>query len=262
MPATSALLPRRIMVVDDDADLAALVAALLRDAGHVADVVSDPRRALAACAELWPDLVILDVMMPGVDGITLCRQIRQLSDVPILFLSAKNGPSDRVIALRLGADDYVGKPFDTKELVTRVETLLRRARGSAREQLGVGSLVIDRPGLRALAAGRPIALTPIEFKLLCKLMEAPDRVVGRVDLLAHVWGAGLLAPNARVLDVHIGRLRRKLHDAGVQDVRIETKASTGYALVRVQPEASAAQVATGDTAREEAVAAAQGPNAG
>jgi two-component system response regulator MtrA len=253
---------RRIVVADDEADIRRLVAFILKGRGHTVLEAGAGDEALALIRRERPDLVILDVMMPGVDGITLCRQIRQLSDVPILFLSAKNGPSDRVIALRLGADDYVGKPFDTKELVTRVEALLRRARGSAREQLGVGSLVIDRPGLRALAAGRPIALTPIEFKLLCRLAEAPDRVVGRVELLAHVWGPGLLAPNARVLDVHIGRLRRKLHDADVQDVRIETKASTGYALVRVQPEPSAARVEAVDAAREDAVAAVHGANAG
>src|SRR5688500_16733030 len=118
----------RVMVVDDDGDIANLIGEVLRDEGYVAKVVSDSRTALGAFREFQPDLVTLDVLMPSVDGISLCLQLRKDSDVPILFLSAKKDPPDRVVGLRIGADDYMGKPFDNDELVARVEALLRRSR--------------------------------------------------------------------------------------------------------------------------------------
>jgi len=224
----------RIMVVDDDADIANLIGEVLRDEGFLTRVVSDSRQALDAFREFQPDLATLDVMMPSVDGISLCLQLRKDSDVPILFLSAKKDPPDRVVGLRIGADDYMGKPFDNDELVARVEALLRRTRQpvatAPNKQLRFGTFVIDLASVQAISGSTQVPLTPTEFKLLRTLAVEPGRVFSRDDLLTGVWGYEP-GSDTRLVDVHVGRLRKKLQDVGVEDVQIETSRGFGYRLI-------------------------------
>jgi two-component system response regulator MtrA len=224
----------KILVVDDDEPVATSVCELLRDEGYAAKAVTDPRKAIETFSSFQPDLVILDVLMPSVDGISLCLQLRRESDVPVLFLSAKREPPDRVVGLRIGADDYIGKPFDNDELLARIGALLRRGhapRDDGHGQLRFGRFVIDLGSVQAIAGDHPIALTPTEFKLLRTLAQEPGRVFTRDDLLTTVWGYEP-GSDTRLVDVHVGRLRKKLQDAEVADVVIETSRGFGYRLTQ------------------------------
>ena len=224
----------RVMIVEDDADIAMLVANVLAEEGYATDVVTDSRQALEVFDRTHPDLVTLDVMMPSLDGISLCLELRRNSDVPILFISARKDPPDRVVGLRIGADDYMAKPFDTEELVARVDALLRRA-GMSKDattarQLRFGRFVIDLGSVQAVAGDEQVQLTPTEFKLLRTLASEPGRVFTRDDLLTGVWGYEP-GSDTRLVDVHVGRLRKKLEDATVAEVQIETARGFGYRLV-------------------------------
>jgi two-component system, OmpR family, response regulator MtrA len=223
----------RILVVDDDRDVAKLVETVLTEAGNQVRTITDARQAMDTFNEFHPDLVTLDVLMPSVDGISLCLQLRRNSDVPVLFLSAKDDPPDRVVGLRIGADDYLGKPFDNDELAARVEALLRRDRtrfehGKER-QLRFGRFIVDLASLQAIAGDRQVPLTPTEFKLLRTLAGEPGRVFTRDDLLVGVWNYEP-GSDTRLVDVHVGRLRKKLEQAGVTEVSIETARGFGYRL--------------------------------
>jgi DNA-binding response OmpR family regulator len=222
------------MIVEDDVDIATLVANILAEEGYEAHVVTDSRQAIDTFQRVRPDVVTLDVMMPSVDGISLCLELRRNSDVPILFVSAKKDPPDRVVGLRMGADDYMGKPFDTEELVARVDALVRRSRitrdGSGGKQLRFGRFVIDLEAVQAVSGDQQVQLTPTEFKLLRTLAAEPGRVFTRDDLLTGVWGYEP-GSDTRLVDVHVGRLRKKLEDAKVSDVQIETSRGFGYRLV-------------------------------
>ncbi|GAC1698701.1 MAG: MtrAB system response regulator MtrA [Candidatus Limnocylindrales bacterium] len=225
----------RVLVVDDDTDIAMLVATVLREEGYTARVVTDSRQAVEAFGEFQPDIVTLDVMMPSVDGISLCLQLRRETLVPILFVSAKSDPPDRVVGLRIGADDYMGKPFDNNELVARVEALLRRGKQvlvgeSDRRQIRHGTFVIDLGSMQAVQGDTQLPLTPTEFKLLRTLAGEPGRVFSRDDLLTGVWGYEP-GSDTRLVDVHVGRLRKKLQDGGVTEVTIETSRGFGYRLI-------------------------------
>ncbi len=224
----------KILVVDDEEAITALVTEVLADDGYTVRTVNDSRKAIEVFQAFHPDLVILDVLMPSVDGISLCLQLRRESDVPVLFLSAKQDAPDRVVGLRIGADDYVGKPFDNDELLARVGALLRRrhlARNGPATQVRFGRFVIDLASVQAIAGEAPIPLTPTEFKLLRTLANEPGRVFTRDDLLTTVWG---YAPGSdtRLVDVHVGRLRKKLQEAGVAEVAIETSRGFGYRLTQ------------------------------
>ena len=166
----------RILVVDDDRDVAELVATVLAEAGHEVKTITDSRQAMAAFGEFQPDLVTLDVLMPSVDGISLCLELRRNSDVPVLFLSAKDDPPDRVVGLRIGADDYLGKPFDNDELAARVEALMRRDRSrtvhAKERQLRFGRFIIDLASLQAIAGDRQLPLTPT---YIWELVQAGSR---------------------------------------------------------------------------------------
>jgi two-component system response regulator MtrA len=228
----------RIMVVDDESDIANLLGTVLREEGFSVRVVTDSRQALDVFNSFRPDLVSLDVMMPSVDGISLCLQLRKETDVPILFVSAKSDPPDRVVGLRIGADDYMGKPFDNNELVARVEALLRRRSYAAvadrdRRQLRFGMFIIDLGSVQAIHGDSALPLTPTEFKLLKTLGGEPGRVFTRDDLLTGVWGYEP-GSDTRLVDVHVGRLRKKLLDGGVTEVSIETARGFGYKLTATQ----------------------------
>jgi len=233
----------RILVVDDESDIANLLGTVLREEGFSVLVVTDSRKALDVFNGFHPDLVSLDVMMPSVDGISLCLQLRKETDVPILFVSAKSDPPDRVVGLRIGADDYMGKPFDNNELVARVEALLRRRSHAAiadrdRRQLRFGTFIIDLGSVQAIQEYDALPLTPTEFKLLKTLAAEPGRVFTRDDLLTGVWGYEP-GNDTRLVDVHVGRLRKKLLDGGVRDVSIETSRGFGYKLARTSEGAEA-----------------------
>lgn len=238
----------RIMIVEDDPDIGTLVANVLAEEDFATHVVTDSRQALDTFERYHPDLVTLDVMMPSLDGISLCLELRRASDVPILFISAKGEPPDRVVGLRVGADDYMGKPFDNDELVARVEALLRRSRmtheASSDRQLRFGRFVIDLSSVQAVAGDRQVQLTPTEFKLLRTLASEPARVFTRDDLLTGVWGYEP-GSDTRLVDVHVGRLRKKLEDASVREVAIETARGFGYRLVDVTRTARAGDSAAG-----------------
>jgi two-component system response regulator MtrA len=233
----------RILIVDDESDIANLLGTVLREEGFSVRVVTDSRQALEAFNGFRPDLVSLDVMMPSVDGISLCLQLRKETDIPILFVSAKSDPPDRVVGLRIGADDYMGKPFDNNELVARVEALLRRRSYTAvsdrdRRQLRFGVFVIDLGSVQAIHGDTALPLTPTEFKLLKALAGEPGRVFTRDDLLTGVWGYPP-GNDTRMVDVHVGRLRKKLLDGGVSEVSVETARGFGYKLARTNEGAEA-----------------------
>ena len=234
-PERSGAAGARVLVVDDDTDIANLVATVLREEGYTARVVTDSRQAVEVFGAFQPDLVTLDVMMPSVDGISLCLQLRRETLVPILFVSAKSDPPDRVVGLRIGADDYMGKPFDNNELVARVEALLRRGKQvllgeTDRRQIRFGTFVIDLGSMQTVHGDTQLPLTPTEFKLLRTLAGEPGRVFSRDNLLTGVWGYEP-GSDTRLVDVHVGRLRKKLQDDGVNEVTIETSRGFGYRLI-------------------------------
>jgi DNA-binding response OmpR family regulator len=223
--------PPRILVVEDEPTLASAVAARLRAEDYVVEVATDGRAALDAAAATPPDLVVLDLMLPGLDGLEVCRRLQVARPVPVLMLTARGEEADRVIGLGVGADDYLTKPFGMRELVARVRALLRRverARELATERpaepLVLGPLRVDPARRRVARNGTEVHLTPTEFDLLVCLGERPGHVRTREELLARVWDW----PDAsatRAVDSHVKTLRRKL---GAELIR--TVHGVGYAL--------------------------------
>lgn len=221
-----------ILVIDDDRVCAESIADLLREAGHRTRSLYDPRAAHRIVEEWGPDVIVLDVIMPFVDGISLCVELRQRTAVGIVILSAKRDSDDRTLGLRVGADDYIGKPFDASELEARVGAVLRRCRRRHRDVRRIGSLELDRRAIRVLAGGAALDLTPTEFKLLDLLTARPGRVFTRTELLQDVWGGRIAAPT-RAVDVHLGRLRRKLMRSGIRDLQVEARRGFGYRALHV-----------------------------
>jgi two-component system response regulator BaeR len=202
----------RILIVEDDKKIAALVADYLADAGYAATCSANGSQALALAREAGPagfDLFVLDVMLPGLDGIALCRAIREFSDAPIVMLTARVEEIDRLLGLDSGADDYVCKPFSPRELVARVRAHLRRRGFSVAAGPAAPQFVLDREQMRVLVGGAALPLTPVEFRLLAELVEHPDRVYSRQQLLdaAH---EDQRDTNDRAVDSHIKNIRRKL----------------------------------------------------
>lgn len=221
--------PHTILVADDDRHIVELLALVLRRAGFAIEAAYDGDEALRKATSLQPSLVVLDVMMPGQDGLQVCRALRARGAVPIVLLTARGSDIDKIAGLRLGADDYVTKPFNPDELVARIEAVLRRSNGNGGhrepEILTAGDLVIDVGSRKAATRGQPLVLTPREFDLLATLARFPDRVLDREHLLDLVWGTSFYGH--RTVDVHIARVREKLKDTAV---RIETVWGTGYRL--------------------------------
>ncbi|HEU0086185.1 MAG TPA: MtrAB system response regulator MtrA [Pseudonocardiaceae bacterium] len=199
----------RVLVVDDDPALAEMLTIVLRGEGFETAVVADGSKAMPALRELKPDLVLLDLMLPGMNGIDVCKAIRAESGVPIVMLTAKTDTVDVVLGLESGADDYVVKPFKPKELVARVRTRLRRTEVEPVELLAIGDVVIDVPGHQVSRQGRLISLTPLEFELLVALARKPRQVFTREVLLEQVWGYRHAA-DTRLVNVHVQRLRSKI----------------------------------------------------
>ncbi|MGI6879398.1 MtrAB system response regulator MtrA [Microbacterium sp. gxy059] len=199
----------RILVVDDDTALAEMIGIVLRTEGFDISFCSDG----ASAVDMWraeaPDLVLLDLMLPGKDGIEICSEIRQESGVPVIMLTARGDTTDVVAGLEAGADDYIVKPFNPKELVARIRTRLRPAQLDASQTLRVGDLAIDVEAHEVRRGGDLIALTPLEFELLVALASKPQQVFTREQLLEQVWGYHYKA-DTRLVNVHVQRLRSKI----------------------------------------------------
>jgi two-component system, OmpR family, response regulator len=204
----------KILIVDDDPRLRDLVRLALERAGFAVLTAADGKSALVLAARGAPDLIVLDVGLPEMDGFETCRRIRTQSQVPILFLTARDDEVDRIVGLELGADDYVTKPFSPRELIARVRAILKRSGGTvAAEVLSLGRLVLDVRARQCRAGAVEVFLTATEFQLLTRLMSDPARLTARGVLIAALWGAQSQV-SERTLDSHLRNLRRKLAEAG------------------------------------------------
>jgi two-component system response regulator MprA len=219
---------RRILVVDDDARLAASIRRALAYEGYVVDVVANGTDALVGSRDQPPDLVVLDVMLPGIDGIEVCRRFRAGSDVPILMLTARDAVSDRVAGLDAGADDYLVKPFAYDELLARVRALLRRREPSGREVLHCADLAMDVSAREVRRGDRVVDLTALQFNLLEHFLRHQRQVLGREQLLESVWGVASDAIS-NVVDVTIAELRARL-EAEREPRLLHTVRGVGYVL--------------------------------
>jgi two-component system, OmpR family, response regulator MtrA len=223
----------RVLVVDDDPALAEMLTIVLRGEGFDTAVVGDGTRALPAVRDLRPDVVLLDLMLPGMNGIDVCRAIRTESGVPIVMLTAKTDTVDIVLGLESGADDYVVKPFKPKELVARIRARVRRTETEPAEQLAIGDVSIDVPAHQVMRGTEAIALTPLEFDLLVALARKPRQVFTREVLLEQVWGYRHAA-DTRLVNVHVQRLRSKVeHDPENPEI-VVTVRGVGYKAGTVQ----------------------------
>ena len=221
MSSPAPALARTILVVEDEAPIAEAVAHRLRSEGFEVEIAADGPSGVALSQRLDPDLVVLDLMLPGIDGLDVCREIQREHPVPVLMLTARDSENDLVVGLAVGADDYLTKPFSTRELVARVHALLRRAErrtpAAKVDTLQVGAVAIDLPARRVRSDGDVVHLTPTEFDLLVYLVERPGRVFTREHLLATVWGYPD-GSGARTVDSHVRALRRKLGSDVVRTV--------------------------------------------
>jgi two-component system response regulator MtrA len=217
----------RVLVVDDDQALAEMLGIVLRTEGFEPSFVADGDRALAAFRATRPDLVLLDLMLPGTDGIDVCRQIRAESGTPIVMLTARGDTVDVVLGLESGADDYIIKPFKPKELVARVRARLRHNEVPTNDVVEIGDLVIDTAGHVVSRNGSAIGLTPLEFDLLTALARKPGHVFTREQLLEQVWGYRHAA-DTRLVNVHVQRLRAKIERDAERPEIVVTVRGVGY----------------------------------
>ena len=231
----SPALTGRVLVVDDETDLAQLIEGYLRKAGLEVAVRHDGTEAVAAVRDFIPDVLVLDLGLPGLDGIEVCRQVRTFSDCHVLMLTARDDEVDKIVGLSVGADDYVTKPFSPRELVARVQAMLRRARTGApepapgRQALVIGDLVVDESSREVHLAGEPVGLTRIEFDLLASLAAHPQLVLSRQQLVERVWDTHWTG-DEHLIDVHIGRIRKKLGDEASNPRFIYTVRGIGYRM--------------------------------
>jgi two-component system response regulator RegX3 len=228
----------RLLVVDDEDAILEFVSFNLRKEGYDVTVAHDGDEALALADKRHFDLVVLDIMLPGVDGFEVCRRLRARGDVPVLFLSARDTELDKVVGLEIGGDDYLAKPFGIRELQARVKALLRRSAGGSKQAAGAGEPgeVFEAAGIRldegtheVFNGATPIDLTPREFELLACLMRHDGKVLSRDQLLRQAWGWEIVV-ETKTVDTHIKRLRDKLEAAGVDPNVVETVRGYGYRL--------------------------------
>ena len=221
----------RVLVVDDEDHIVELARIYLAREGYEVDGLGDGSQALARFAQIKPDLVVLDIMLPGADGLEICKEIRKLSQVPIIMLTARDEVTDKVIGLEVGADDYLTKPFHPQELVARAKALLRRARvePDAPKLIRAGKLEVDLERHEVRHEEAKVQLRPKEFDLLALLSRHPGRVFQRSELLDLVWGYDFPG-YTRTVDVHVQQLREKLAAAGITEPSIQTVWGVGYRL--------------------------------
>jgi DNA-binding response OmpR family regulator len=225
-------MPETILVVEDDAKMVNLLKLYLEREGYGVVTAYDGRAALEAADRSRPNLVVLDLMLPHLDGIEVCRRLRETSDVPILMLTARVDEVDKLLGLSMGADDYVTKPFSPREVVARIKAILRRsAREIRRKVIRHRDLELDLERHRVLLNGEELRLTPIEFKLLHAFLEAPERAFSRDQLLSRIYAYNEADVVDRTIDVHVGKLREKLGDDPGRPRYIATVRGVGYKLV-------------------------------
>ncbi|MFS4097509.1 response regulator transcription factor [Streptomyces sp. AF1A] len=217
----------RVLVVDDDPTVAEVVVGYLDRAGYLVDWADDGPTALSRAVAHWPDLVVLDLMLPGMDGLEVCRRMRDRAPVPVIMLTARGDEDDRIMGLEVGADDYVTKPFSPRELVLRVESVLRRSRPAATgHRLAAAGLAVDPDARRATKNGSELSLTLREFDLLAFFLRNPGRAYTREDLMREVWGWDF--GDLSTVTVHVRRLRGKVEDDPARPRRIQTVWGVGY----------------------------------
>jgi DNA-binding response OmpR family regulator len=218
-----------ILVVDDEPRIVQLVRDYLERAGFEVLVAADGPAALAAIAQRRPDLVVLDLGLPGLDGLDVTRRLRATSSIPIVMLTARSDETDTLVGLELGADDYVTKPFSPRELVARVRAVLRRAEGAARptDRIAVGDVELDVPRMRVTVGGSRVELTPTEFQILATLARQPGRIFTRAQLLDAVHGVAFESYE-RAIDAHVKNIRRKLEPDPRAPRYLQTVFGVGY----------------------------------
>lgn len=221
---------RPVLVVDDDPKIVSLICLYLEREGFRTVSATDGARALEIALREQPSLVVLDLMLPGVSGLDVCKRLREKSDIAVLMLTAKVEEEDKLIGLSLGADDYMTKPFSPRELVARVKAILRRTgvRAQRRPRLSLHGVEVDLDRHNVVVDGNEVYLTAFEFKLLVALMEFPGRVFSREQLLAQVYSSDETYVVDRTIDVHIGKLRQKIETDPAQPERILTIRGVGY----------------------------------
>jgi DNA-binding response OmpR family regulator len=234
MPSTNLTDP--VLIIEDDRNTAVLISTYLEREGFTTRMVYDGSQALELARRQRHGFVILDIMLPNIDGWEICRELRKISDIPILMLTAREEEIDRVLGLSLGADDYVIKPFSPRELVERVKAILRRATRNATPVhcFRHNGLMLDIEKRRVTLDGQSVELTTVEYKLLQALMSAPGKAFSRDNLLSHIYERGESVVD-RVVDVHIGNLRQKLADDPNSPRFIETVRGFGYRFIEREP---------------------------
>lgn len=218
----------RILVVDDDANICELVRIYLEKEGFEVMTVFNGKKALEVFSEFAPSLVLLDIMLPGTDGLQVCREIRKISNIPVIMLTAKGDTFDKVLGLELGADDYLVKPFEPKELTARIKAVLRRYDHKDIDVMEIvyPNLVINKSNFIVRVAGKELEIPPKELELLYFLASNPNKVFTREQLLEHVWGFDFFG-DSRTVDVHVKRLREKIDLPG-QNWQLKTVWGVGY----------------------------------
>ena len=229
----------KILIVEDEKALQDTLAYSLKREGYETDIAGDGNSAIEKAREIHPDLILLDIMLPGKDGFEVCRLVRKEMNTPILMLTARDEEIDRVVGLEVGADDYMTKPFSMRELIARVKAMLRRVRlireetqttgtaESAKEKLKSGNLVLDLKRCEAILDGNVLELKPMEYDLLVYFMQHPARALSRDILLEQVWGWDF-SGDSRTVDVHVRWLREKIETIPSKPVRIVTVRGSGY----------------------------------
>lgn len=233
------MIPYSILIVDDDDKLNSLLRSYFEREKFIVYTASDGVQALSILRQHEPQIMLLDLMMPAMDGFDVCRRVRQFSDIPIVFLTAKDDETDRLVGLNIGADDYVTKPFNANELIARVYVLLRRARGEVIQNLSrytVRDLVIDKEQFTVLRKGSPVLLTPTEFNILEVLTTSPDRVFSRMQLMERAQGGYGFEGYERTIDTHMKNLRKKLEPDPTHPQYILTVYGIGYKFAGVSDE--------------------------
>jgi two-component system response regulator BaeR len=218
----------KILIVEDEPKLAALLADYLKAASYQTQIIGDGREVVPAVRAAPPDLILLDLMLPGRDGLEVCRELRTFSEVPIVMVTARVEEIDRLLGLEIGADDYICKPFSPREVVARVRAILRRAQRRP-DAPALAGLTIDDQQYRAAFNGEPLDLTPVEFRLLKTLAAAPGRVFSRQQLLDNLYADHRVVTD-RTVDSHIKNLRRKLQQASPEQELIHSIYGVGYKL--------------------------------
>ncbi|MFA5801501.1 MAG: response regulator transcription factor [Thermoleophilia bacterium] len=222
------MIKQPVLIIEDEESIASFIRMYLEKEGYEVHVAGTGEDGLELARDRNPAVILLDIMLPGIDGFEVCRRLRHDSEVPVIMLTARDASTDKVVGLELGADDYITKPFDPRELVARVKSVLRRAQpgsGNAGETLQAGEITLDTGRHEVTVSGESVKLTAMEFNLLHYLLFNKGLVLSRQQLLEHVWGYDFMG-DTRTVDVHINQLRKKLGDAA----SIETVWSVGYKL--------------------------------